>query len=116
MKDARPIYEKHPDFHKCASPGAARAKKAVRQMNIVPSDSYVLDLLQEALAEHARGLRHGGDRVCVRLEGAKLEMTAAMIREANVDIMDKLPSQVRTDYYLVKSAEIVEAMTALAGG
>jgi len=115
MEDARPIYAEHPDFDKCTSPGAARAKKAVCQMNLVPADSAVLEVLKEALAEHARSLRPGGDRVCVRLEGAKLEMTAAMVREAKADILDELPSQVRRDYYLVESAEIVEAMTALTG-
>jgi hypothetical protein len=116
MEDARPIYAEHPDFNRCTSPGAAQAKKAVRHMNIVPADSDVLDVLKEALAEHARSLKRGGDSVCVRLEGEKLEMTAAIIREAKMDIKDELPTQVRRDYYLVESVDIVDAWTAMAGG
>jgi hypothetical protein len=116
MEDAVPIYAKYPDFDKCASPGAARAKKAIYQMNIVSSDSGVLKVLKKALSEHTRSLKRGGDRVCVRLEGAWLEMMAATVREVNEDIIDELPPQARTDYCLVESAEIVEAMTALEGG
>lgn len=116
MEDAIPIYAEYPDFHKCASPGAARAKRAIYQMNIVPANSDVLDVLKKVLSEHAKSIRQGDDRVCVRLEATELEMTAAIVREADKDIMDELPPQARTDYYLVESAEIIDAMTALQGG
>lgn len=51
IEDARPIYQEHPDFYKCASPGAARAKNAVKPMNIVTADSYVLEALNEAVSD-----------------------------------------------------------------
>ena len=88
-------------------------KHCIIDMNIVVTDSYVLDLLKEVLSEHTRSLQQGGDRVCVKLEGAKLEMTAAMVRVANEDIMNQLPRQARSNYFLVESAKIVEAQTAL---
>jgi hypothetical protein len=115
MEVARPIYWRYPDFTRCASPGAFHAKKAIRQMNIVPADSHVLAVLKEALAEHARNLESGSDNVCLKMEGAELEMTAAIIPRENMDIMDDLPPQARRDYYLVQSADIVDAATALAG-
>ena len=115
MTDAIPIYERYPDFHRCASPGAARAKKAVNQMNIVAADSDVLDTLKAVLSEHNDSIRQGGDRVCVRLDGAVLEMTAAVVREADEDIMGKLPRQARSNYFYVESAEIVDAQSALEG-
>jgi hypothetical protein len=113
MEDARPIYANYPDFHKCASPGAALAKDAVGQMNIIPSDSSVLDSLKEVLSEHKASFKEGGDRVCVKLEGKMLEMTSVIVRKADEDILDQLPNQARDDYFLVESAEIVDAQAAL---
>ena len=113
MEDARPIYEKYPDFYRCASPGAARAKKALTMMNIIVTDSDVLKALKEAVSEFNRRIGKGGDRVAVRLEGARLEMSAAMIRGAGQDMLDKLPQEVRSNYFLVESAEMVSARIAL---
>ena len=110
MEDARPIYREHPDFYRCASPGAARAKKAVQTMNIIAADSYVLDALNEAVSK-SNG--RGGDHVAVMLEGVKLEMTAAIVREADEDMLNRLPMQSRSNFFLVESVEMVEAMTAL---
>ena len=115
MTDAIPIYERYPDFHRCSSPGAARAKNAVNQMNIVAADSDVLETLKAVLSEHKDSIRQGGDRVCVRMDGAVLEMTAAVVRAADEDIMDDLPRQARTNFFYVESAEIVDAQSALEG-
>ena len=115
MEDARPIYANYPDFHMCASPGAALAKEAVGHMNIIPANSDVMDSLKEVLSEHRKSLQEGGDRVCVRLEGATLEMTAAIVPKVNEDIIDELPSHAFSDYVLVELAEIVDAQTALEG-
>jgi hypothetical protein len=115
MEDAIPIYRKYPEFQKCTSPGAAKAKKATGEMNIIPADSYVLDALKEVLSKHTYSFQQGGDRVCVKLEGTKLEMTAAIVRQVNEDILNKLPRQARTNYFLVETVEIVEAQTALEG-
>ena len=115
MEDARPIYAKYPDFYRCASPGAARAKKALKTMNIITADSYVLAALNEAVAELNNRIGRGGDRVAVRLEGVTLEMTAAIVRQAGEDIMDQLPKQARRNYFLVESVEMVEAQAELEG-
>jgi len=115
MEDAPPIYAKYPDFYRCASPGAARAKKALKTMNIVTADSYVLAALNEAVAELNNRIGRGGDRVAVRLEGVTLEMTAAVVRQADEDIMDQLPKQARSNYFLVESVEMVEAQAELEG-
>lgn len=115
MEDARPIYEEHPDFYRCASPGAARAKKAVQTMNIVTADSDVLDGLNAAVSEFNDRIGQGGDRVAVRLEGVQLEMTAAIVRGAGQDMVDRLPQEVRRNYFLIESVEIVAAQAALEG-
>ena len=113
MDDARPIFEAYPDFHRCASPGAARAKKALKMMNIIVTDSDVLKALKEAVSEFNRKIGKGGDRVAVRLKGVKLEMTAARVRGADRDMLDRLPQEARSNYFLVESAEMVSARTAL---
>ena len=115
MADAIPIYERYPDFTSCSSSGAAQAKNAVNPMNIVAADSDVLDTLKEVLSEHDNSIRQGGDRVCVKLDGAVIEMTAAVIRVADEDIMGQLPRQARTNYFYVEYAEIIDAQSALEG-
>ena len=54
-----------------------------------------------------------GDRVCVRLQGGFLEMTAAKDPETETDFLAQLPAQLPREYYLVESAEMVEATSAL---
>ena len=115
MADAIPIYERYPDFHRCSSPGAAQAKNAVNQMNIVAADSDVLDTLKEVLSDHNDSIRQGGDRVCVKLDGAVIEMTAAVVRAVDEDILGKLPRQARSNFFYVEYAEIVDAQSALEG-
>jgi len=115
MADLRPIYREHPDFYMCKSPGAPRAQKAVQSMNIIAADSDVLQALNEAVAGSKNSTGKGIDRVAVYLEGVKLELTAAIVRKADKDILDRLPQPSRSDYFLVEYAEKVDAQAALDG-
>ena len=51
--------------------------------------------------------------MAVRLKGVKLEMTAARVCGADRDMLDRLPQEARSNYFLVESAEMVSARTAL---
>jgi len=115
MADLRPVYRAYPDFYMCKSPGAPRAQKAMQPMNIIAADSSVLEALNEAVSEFNNSRGKGIDRVTVYLEGVKLEMTAAIARKAGQDILNRLPQQQRSDYFLVEYAEIVDAQAALDG-
>ena len=115
MADARPIYQEHPDFYMCASPGAPRAKKAVQAMNIIAADSSVREALNEAVSEYKNSIGKDSDHVAVYLEGTKLEMTAAIVRKADEDMLDRLPQPSRSNYFLVEYAEMVDAQAALEG-
>jgi hypothetical protein len=115
MADLRPIYREHPDFYMCKSPGAPRAQKAVQSMNIIAADSSVLEALNEAVSESNNSTGKGIDRVAVYLEGVKLELTAAIVRKADEDILDRLPQPSRSNYFLVEYAEKVDAQAALDG-
>jgi hypothetical protein len=115
MADLQPIYREHPDFYMCKSPGAPRAQKAVQSMNIIAADSSVLEALNEAVAESNNSTGKGIDRVAVYLEGVKLELTAAIVRKADEDILDRLPQPSRSNYFLVEYAEMVDAQATLDG-
>ena len=103
------IYEMYPDFYKCKSPGAAVAQNALLSLHIIPADSEVLNILKNAVSQFEKNLKNHGDRIFVKLEGEVLKMTKAIIRKVNGDVTGQLPSQMRRDRYLVKSAEIIEA-------
>ena len=115
MQDLRPIYREHPDFYMCKSPGAPRAQKVVQSMHIIAADSSVLEALNEVVSEYKNSIGKRDDHVAVYLEGVKLEMTAAIIRRADEDMLDRLPQPSRSEYFLVEYAEIVDAQAALDG-
>ena len=115
LDKARAIHEKYPDFHRCKSPGAALAQNALLDLDIIPADSKVLESLKDAVSQHERNFANDGDRIFVKLSGEVLKLTRAVIREVDGDVTDQLPSQMRHDYYLVDSAEIIEAKILLKG-
>jgi hypothetical protein len=116
MDTARFIHSRYPDFHTCKSPGASLAQKALRQIDIVPADEEVLEALRKVLADHQTSIQGGGNRTCVRLEGEILKLASAVIRQNKQDITNELPPQMHHDYYFVKSAAMLDAEGALAGG
>jgi hypothetical protein len=108
MSTAKKIHKRYPDFFKCASPGAAMAKPRVKQLDIVPADANVLATLQQALEEFNDNIRNGGDRICVKITGVRLELGKATVRELGEDLTPKL-KQHKLNFLLVTSAEKLEA-------
>ena len=85
------------------------AQNALVDLHIIPVDSEVLNILKNAISQYEKNFRNGGDRIFVKLEGEALEMTSIINRKWNSDVMDQFPARMRHGYYLVKSAEIIEA-------
>jgi hypothetical protein len=112
VRDAKPIHRRYPDFHLCASPGAALAKDKVVHLDMVPADGETLTFLKSSLDEFNDNIRSGGDRVCVQLSGSRLKLTSAEIREVGENVTDTFQM---TDFYLVNSASRVECQQALGG-
>ena len=110
LRDAKPIYQRYPDFHRCASPGAMQAKDKVVQLDMVPVDTEALTILRSSLEEFEDNIRNGGDRVCVRLQGSRMTLTSAEVRQVGEEITDQIQM---TDFYLVDSASRVECRQVL---
>ncbi len=72
--DAKNIYARYPDFHRCESPGAALAQPKVKWLNLIPADKQALYELRKSLKNHKDNLGQDGDRVCVSLVGKTLRM------------------------------------------
>ena len=54
MVDAKNIYARYPDFHRCDSPGAAIAQPKVKWLNLIPAEGVDIDIAAEAPADRAR--------------------------------------------------------------
>ncbi|MDP3725715.1 MAG: hypothetical protein Q8R36_00785 [bacterium] len=108
--DAKDIYKRYPDFHRCKSPGAPLAQPKVKGLNLIPANKQVLDELRETIEEFEDNLANDGDRVCVSLVGKNLDMQSAEVPGKNIDIKDQL--QPRT-FYLINSSERINCKSLL---
>jgi len=100
--DAKNIYARYPDFHRCNSPGASLAKPKVEHLNLIPADEQVLNELKLTIQEYKDNLRNHMDRVCVSLIGKTLDMQSAKVPGMNIDIKDQLPRQT---FHLINSSK-----------
>ncbi len=91
LADARAIRAKYPDFHMCASPGAALAKGAMVHLNLIASDSAMRDRIDGAIREHDRRLEKQGERLCVTLAGQTLRRTSYTIEGAEAVVVEGTP-------------------------
>ena len=110
LHDAKPIHARYPDFHRCASPGAALAKDKVISLDIVPADGVMLELLQSTLDDFNDSINNDGDRVCVELHGTRLKLVSAEVREVGENVTDTIRM---TKFYFVDSASRVDCQEAM---
>ena len=111
LDDAKRIHKRHPDFYRCASPGARSAQRAIVQLDMVVEKSDVLDGLRRSLAEFKANLQNGGDRACVRVQGDQLKLEEAIVRENGEDMAPQIPKQ---NYIFIRSMETVVAKSVLS--
>ncbi len=111
LRHAKPIQSKYPDFHRCASPGAALAKDKVVSFDIVPADGDTLEMLQSTLDDFDDSINNGGDRVCIALSGTRLKLVSAEVREVGEDVTATIQM---TKFYFVDSASRVNCQEAMA--
>jgi hypothetical protein len=110
LRHAKEIHSQYPDFHRCSSPGAARAKEKIVSLDIVPADGKTLGLLQSTLEDFDDSIQNGGDRVCVALSGTRLKLVSAEVREVGENVTDTFRM---TKFYLVDGASRVDCQEAM---
>ncbi len=99
IEHAKRISRLHPDFHRCASPGAASAKNLVESTSFVATDSAARRGLAEAVRLHAERVGSGGDRTCVTVEGSDLELERVLLKDDGSDITRELPGALTQGTY-----------------
>lgn len=115
-KAAKSIYERHPDFLKCSSPGAAEAQPMVVQYNLIPRDGNTASELKNALDTFDSNLKSGGERVCLRLKGNKIKLKSVKVPSQDEDLTSQFGAQTGSaSAYLVESADTVPAQDVLEG-
>lgn len=109
------LAERYPDFHRCASPGAAHAKRMIEHLSLVAADGAVRRTLQDAWYESEAALQEGGDRVCVALVGHGLAIDSSRFLHDGSDLLSRMPALPRPpSFRFVERAEIVDCRVALA--
>ena len=63
------LARRYPDFHRCASPGAAEGKANTYSMQLLVPDSKTRKTIAGISTDHDRRIRESGDRLCVTLRG-----------------------------------------------
>ena len=114
MQQARAIHSSWPDFHRCASPGAAQAKRYVEDLSLIASTRAARDALVDVVDLHAERIRSGGDRTCVSLTGERLMLESIHLRQNGEDLTQELSrAYSRSHFYLAEQVEIPDCVTLL---
>ena len=108
--DAKNIYARYPDFHRCASPGAALAQPKVKWLNLIPADKQALYELRKSIKEFEDNLGQNGDRVCLSLVGKTLLMKSAKVPVMQMDSNGKLHPPT---YHLISSSKRINCRNLL---
>jgi hypothetical protein len=111
---ARAISQRYPDFHKCASPGAAQAKRLIETTHFVAANGGIRRKLAKAVEEHDRRVGSGGDRMCVGVRGQELVLDSIRVKENGMDITQQFaPHFAGSQFLLAESVETPDCRTLL---
>ncbi len=114
IQEARWIAQRHPDFHRCASPGSKLAKDRIAPMSFVAADGTARDALAEAVELHEDRLRDDGDRTCFRVRGARLEIESIRVKHDDQDVTRRFAKPLsKTDFYLAEQVELADCAALL---
>jgi len=63
------LARRYPDFHRCASPGAAEGKANTYDLQLLVPDSKTRKAIAGIATDHESRMRESGNRLCVTLRG-----------------------------------------------
>lgn len=114
MRHARAISASYPDFHRCASPGAAQAKSFVENLSVVAANRASRNTLDEAVRLFHERVRAGGERTCIRVSGAPLSLDSVRVKEADEEITQQVAQAYdRMNLVLAEEVELEDCLTLL---
>jgi hypothetical protein len=114
MPKARAIHASYPDFHRCASPGAAQAKQSIESMQMIGTTRAARSALIEAVDLHAERIRSGGDRTCLTFSGAELMLDSIHLRRDGQDVTQELGRLFgRSRFFLADQVELPDCVSLL---
>ncbi len=118
MQHARSIHASYPDFHRCASPGAAQAKRYIEDLSLIASTRAARDTLVDVVDLHAERIRSGGDRTCMTLAGERLMLESIRLRQDGQDLTQDVTPELgqafsRSHVYLAEQVAIPDCATLL---
>ena len=111
---ARAISQRHPDFHRCASPGAAQAKRLIETTHFVAPSGGIQRKLRGAVEEHERRVGNSGDRMCVNVRGHELVLDSIRVKQNGMDLTSQFAPHFRgSQFLLAESVETPDCRTLL---
>ena len=114
MQQARAIHSSWPDFHRCASPGAAQAKRYIEDLSLIASTRAARDTLVDVVDLHTERIRSGGDRTCLTVAGERLMLESVRLRQNGENLTQEVGRAFsRSHFYLAEQVEIPDCMTLL---
>ena len=114
IADAKRIYARYPDFHLCASPGAALAQPKVESLDLIPVDKRAFNELLDSLNQHKKNFANGDGRICVSLSGKTLSPNYTdIVGKNSTEEMRYLFQIPQGSYYLINSAKILDCKNLL---
>jgi hypothetical protein len=114
MHHAKFIAESYPDFHRCASPGAAQAKRLIEDMSFIGATRNAQRALAKVVDLHTKRIRSGGDRTCVSVSGAELMLDSMHLKHDGRDVTRDFAGAFKhSRFYLAEDVEIPDCQTLL---
>ncbi len=107
MRHAELIHLTYPDFHRCASPGAAQAQRLTETSHFIGVGRSAKRTLAKAVKLHGERVRGNGERTCLSVSGAQLVFDSIALKHDGRDMTSELGRTFETGtYYLAERVEI----------
>ncbi len=107
MRHAELIHQTYPDFHRCASPGAAQAQRLTETSNFIGANGSAKRTLREAVDLHGERVRGNGERTCLSMTGAQLVFESVELKQDGRDVTGEFGRAFEGgSYYLAESVEL----------
>jgi hypothetical protein len=114
MPHVRTIQQSYPDFHKCNSPGAPQAQRLTKSMSLIGADRGAQSALVDAVNLYKKRVGGGGERTCVTLTGAQLELDSVRLKHDGTDITREVrPALSHNRFYVADDVEIPDCQLLL---